>query len=288
VTTILVRQLGDDDGWSILGAATSNIEVTTPAAGEEISSPVHVAGRAWAFEGTVEVEVRADGEVGAIGAGYVTGGGDAMRPFAGDIAFETPGAPAGALVLLTRSAEDGRVWEAAVLRVRLRSTDVDAAACGPYRSPRPRPGPGEMEVKAYFNCDAHGGDVSLHPVYRIVPESPGVLRASLAALLAGPTEAERTATLGSWFSSATAGALLSVVIEDGHAVVDLADLRRIIPGASSSAGAALLLAQLDATVFQFRTVESVEYRFEGSCEAFTEWVQLGGCEPRTRAEASSD
>lgn len=288
VTTILVRQVGPGDDWSVLGAVTPNIDVTAPATGGEIASPVRVAGRAVAFEGTVQVEVREDGELGAIGTGFVTGGGDQMRGFTGTVDFETPGAPFGALVFFTESAENGQVWEGAAFRVALRSTDIDAAACGTYRSPRPRPAPGEMEVKAYFGCDADGGGLALHPVYRLVPESPRVLRASLEALLAGPTDAERAASLSSWFSSATTGMLRSVTIADGHAVVDFEDLRPVIPNASTSAGSMLLLSQLDTTVFQFRTVTSVEYRLEGGCEAFNEWLQYGGCDTRTRTEAATD
>lgn len=77
--------------------------------------------------------------------------------------------------------------------------------------------------------------------------------------------------------------LRSVSIVDGHAVIDLGDLRPVIPSASSSAGSALLLAQLDATVFQFRTVQTAEYRIQGSCGVFNEWLQYGGCDPRLRA-----
>lgn len=29
--------------------------------------------------------------------------------------------------------------------------------------------------------------------------------------------------------------------------------------------------------------QAAEYRINGSCEAFTEWLQYGGCEPRTRS-----
>ena len=287
VTTILVRQVGPGDDWSVLGAVTANIDVTAPAAGDEIASPVQVAGRAVAFEGTVQVEVRELGELGAIGAGFVTGAGDRMLAFSGSVDFDTPGGPHGALVFFTESAENGQVWEGAAFRVALRSTDIDAAACGTYRSPRPRPAQGEMEVKAYFSCDA-GDDGRLHPMYRLVPESPRVLRASLESLLAGPTDAERAASLSSWFSPATTGMLRSVTIADGYAVVDLDDLRPVIPNASASAGSALLLAQLDATVFQFRTVESVEYRLAGSCADFGEWLQYGGCDTRTRTEAATD
>lgn len=282
VTTILVRQVGPGDDWSVLGAVTANIDVTTPTAGEEIASPVRVAGRALAFEGNVQVEVRQDGSLGPIGAGFVTGGGDAMRDFTGLIPFETPSAPYGALVLFTQSAENGQVWEAAAFRVALRSTDADAASCGGYRPSRPILEPGQMEVKAYFNCDAAGEGVAPRPVYRRVSESSGVLRAALEVLLAGPTAEERDGSLSSWFSGATAGMLRSVTLTDGHAVVDFEDLAAVIPNASTSAGSALLLSQLDATVFQFRTVESVEYRLDGSCEAFNEWLQYGGCAPRTR------
>jgi hypothetical protein len=54
--------------------------------------------------------------------------------------------------------------------------------------------------------------------------------------------------------------LRSVTMDDDHhAVVDFdARLPDVIPNASSSAGSTQLLSQLDATVFQFRSVESVE------------------------------
>ncbi len=46
-----------------------------------------------------------------------------------------------------------------------------------------------------------------------------------------------------------------------------------IPGASSSTGSTLLLLELNGTVFSIPQVRSVEYRLEGSCEAFWEWLQ---------------
>ena len=58
VTTIILRQLSNETSWSVLGAATANIEVTGPSTGDEITSPVRVTGRALAFEGNVQVEVR--------------------------------------------------------------------------------------------------------------------------------------------------------------------------------------------------------------------------------------
>jgi hypothetical protein len=116
-TTVFVRQLGPDDTWWVLGSATANITTDAPGPGDAISSPVAVSGNAVAFEGTVNVEIRQDGARQPIGTGFVTGGGDIPRPFSGEIEFSAPTAQYGAIVFLTRSEEDGRVWEAAVLRV---------------------------------------------------------------------------------------------------------------------------------------------------------------------------
>jgi len=281
-TTVLLRQLSGESTWSVLGAGTANIEVTRPEAGATISSPVEVQGSALAFEGNVVVQVRQDGTAAPLGEAPVTGGGDVLRPFAGSIPFRAPTSAYGALVLLTHSAKDGSVWEAAVLRVRLSGGGGMApVACALPKAPAPPPG--SMVVRAYFTCDPASQALPAPiAVERVVQRQPGVLAASLGALLAGPSADERAAGLTSWFSGATAGMLHGVRIDAGHAVVDLGDLPSVIPGASSSAGAALLLSELDATVLQFPTVESAEYRLDGSCEAFTEWLQMGGCAPRTR------
>jgi Immunoglobulin-like domain of bacterial spore germination len=117
-TTVFVRQLGADDTWWVLGSATGGITLDTPGAGDTVTSPLTLTGSALAFEGNVGVEVREDGAREPIGTGVVTGGGDVERPFEGQVEFSAPNAEGGALVLLTRSAEDGRVWQAAVTRVR--------------------------------------------------------------------------------------------------------------------------------------------------------------------------
>ena len=285
VTTVLVRQLSGEQTWSVLGAATEGIELTEPAPSALLRSPVTLRGSALAFEGHVDVQVREDGRATPLGEGFVTGGGDVARPFTGTVRFSAPTTAYGSLVLLTRSAEDGSVWQASVQRARLApGTGAQPAACGTFRPAHPALPAGSMEVAVSFTCDPGGQAVGPpFEVYRAVPTSPRVLTAALTALLAGPTTQERDGGLTSWFSPATAGLLRGVTLTDGRAIVDLRDLRTVIPGASSSAGSALLLSQLDATVFRFPTVSSVEYRIDGSCTAFTEWLQLGGCTPRTRS-----
>lgn len=119
VTTVFVRRLGPDDAWYVIGTATPNITVTQPTPLATITSPVALAGTSTAFEGTVQVEVRVDGRDEPIATGFVTGGANGeLGPFEDGLAFPPPGSVSGAIVFFTVSAEDGRILETAVVRVR--------------------------------------------------------------------------------------------------------------------------------------------------------------------------
>lgn len=50
VTTVLLRRLSGEDSWSVLGATTDSIRVTSPEALAVITSPVTVRGAAWTVE----------------------------------------------------------------------------------------------------------------------------------------------------------------------------------------------------------------------------------------------
>jgi hypothetical protein len=117
-TTVFVRQLTADDSWWVLGAAAESIAIDEPEQGAVVESPLTISGSASAFEGTVDVELRADDNGEPIYVGFVTGGGAPSRaPFSDTIEFTSPGAGGGALVLFSRSSEDGRVLEASALRI---------------------------------------------------------------------------------------------------------------------------------------------------------------------------
>ncbi len=117
-TTVFVRQLTADDSWWVLGAAAESIAIDEPEQGAVVDSPLTISGTASAFEGTVDVELRADGNGEPIYVGFVTGGGAPSRaPFSDTIDFTSPGTGGGALVLFSRSSEDGRVLEASALRI---------------------------------------------------------------------------------------------------------------------------------------------------------------------------
>jgi hypothetical protein len=123
VTTVFVRQL-QDDLWWVLGSATGNIRLDSPGAGDAITTPVRLVGAANSFEGHVSVTIIEDDGAQPIATGYLTGAMGELGPFDSEIGFlRPPGHRFGAILLTTTSAEDGRLWEAAVVRVQF-STSV--------------------------------------------------------------------------------------------------------------------------------------------------------------------
>jgi spore germination protein GerM len=122
--TVVLRQLGAQGSsgpWTVVAVTSPNIEVTRPGPLDKVTSPVRVTGRAHVFEGTVNVEVREDGMLAgqSLGKGFVTGGGDMLRPFSGDVTFRAPSKPAGAVVFTEISQADGQsILRAAVVKVR--------------------------------------------------------------------------------------------------------------------------------------------------------------------------
>jgi len=250
--------------WRVTNAFSDNIHVKNPSNLDEIASPLPLIGLARAFEGTVQVEVRQDGQQfgDALGTGFVTGRGDGvLGDFDDSIEFAPPSEPAGAVVFYTESAEDGSVLEATVVRVAFATS-----------------GSADLTVDVWFSSADEGFVARTRTVARTSP-----LRGTLTELLMGPTEDERSDGLSSMFSEDTAGMLRDVnITSDGTAIVDFdAALRDTIPNASTSAGSAALIGQLNRTIFQFESVEAIEYRLGGSCEAFWEWLQ-GSCHAVTR------
>jgi spore germination protein GerM len=129
-----------------------------------------------------------------------------------------------------------------------------------------------QSVDVFFGVDGSSDCAEVQAFPRQVPSDLDPIEGAFEALLAGPTQAESGAT--SWFSADTGEALRSVTLADGLLTVDLDDLSSVISGASSSCGSAALLAQLQATGFQFPEVQQIEFQFEGSCEVFFNFLQM--------------
>lgn len=98
----------------------------------------------------------------------------------------------------------------------------------------------------------------LLPTRRTEAFDPAVGSIALRSLLAGPTEAERAAGLGTAIPASTT--LNSLVIEDGIATVDLSGS---YDDASGTTGETLRLAQVVYTITQFPTVTGVLFELDG-------------------------
>lgn len=126
-TVVAVRQLGTvgpSGAWTVVGATSPDIEVDAPVVAARVTSPLAVTGRARAFEGTVQVEVREDGMVfgQSLGSTFVTGRGDGvLGPFSGSLSYRAPTRPGGAVVFFEQSMADSGspVLRATAVRVAL-------------------------------------------------------------------------------------------------------------------------------------------------------------------------
>lgn len=111
--------------FSVLGVTTDTIRVDRPAEAitpsdlAVITPPLTISGQALAFEGTVNIRVVQikSGVVRQLGSGHVTGGGDVMRPFTGEINFAAPGTGTGWVLASELSAYNGAVTKVTAVRV---------------------------------------------------------------------------------------------------------------------------------------------------------------------------
>lgn len=118
VTTVLVRQFDPAGHWWVLGATTPNLVLAQPTVGSPVRSPVTLRGTSTAFEAQIRTEIRQDSTATPLGEGTAMGGSNGeMGPFTDVLAFIAPSQAYGAVMLSTRSAKDGTIAEATVVRV---------------------------------------------------------------------------------------------------------------------------------------------------------------------------
>ena len=282
-TDVSLIRVGADGPWVVTGAATSSVLPAAPAANAAIGSPVNVSGKGRGFEGNIVARVIevTGSTVSILGFQPMIGGSmGTLENYSGQVMFSAPHRKIGAMLYLTDTGLDIGSDEFALVPVRFGGIPAPITTTT-------RPGPGcqaptvpsgdpatTMLVTVVYHC----GEGAV-PLQRRVAKNSAVLRTSLEQLLAGPTADEAAGGFTSFFSPATASLLNGVTIHpDGSAIVDFGDLAPVIPNASSSAGSAALLAELDGTLGSITGITSAEYRINGSCEAFWNFLQ-GTCHP---------
>lgn len=146
----------------------------------------------------------------------------------------------------------------------------------------PPTAPGVMVLTVYYTCGPSTVPTAEHFVYREVAETDLILTKTLEELVKGPDIVERAAGFVSFFSEDTADAFAGVTLNAGRATIDFRGLEEI-NNISTSSGSEFFLANLHSNVFQFDTIDAVEYRLNGSCDDFWNLLQRE-CQLVTRAE----
>jgi hypothetical protein len=139
---------------------------------------------------------------------------------------------------------------------------------------------GSMHVSVMRHCPPGRFPAQWQAVSHYVPSGPDPIAATVEALLAGPDSWEEENGYSSFFSMESADALNSVTLDGNRIIIDFND-NILIGNASTSNGSLFFLAELQANLYQFEQVESIEFRLNGSCDAFMGWLQAE-CQVFTR------
>lgn len=126
-------------------------------------------------------------------------------------------------------------------------------------------------VAVYFSCPPDLGLPDEATVYRFEREvDPAAstqerLSLTLTEYLEGPSEEQQRR---GYSSALTGSKVRSVVVEEGHAVVDFNDSLEELGGFGTPTFGRIVIAELAENVFQFSDIESVSFELEGSCRRF--------------------
>ncbi len=152
-------------------------------------------------------------------------------------------------------------------------TTTTAGAAEPAICAEDEPDPDEGTIlQIYLPCgsdDLAGGSF----VYRTVAPTDLVLTATMTELTGGLDDGEADLGFNSPLPGSADGSFLGLTISDGIAYVSFANEDIFPPGASTAEGSQVFLSTLNANVFQFSTINAVQYRIGPSCDAF--WQRLG-------------
>jgi hypothetical protein len=139
-------------------------------------------------------------------------------------------------------------------------------------------------LRVFYPCGSNPLASGQVWVYRTVAPTDLVLTTTMREMVNGLDEEEAALGYRSPFPDSAPGSFLGATIDRDDAKAFLEFTADIFPeGADTPEGAQVFLSTLNANVFQFSTIDQVEYRLGGSCDAF--WQQLGSsCDVITRSE----
>jgi len=238
--------------------AVSGIQVVSPKANEEISSPLKITGSVngdgWAgFEGQVGTVKLLDGVGKELATGILTATTEwttLPTNFETTLNFISESAQSGTLVFHNENAsglpEKDKTFS---LPVKIKSSGET------------------MKVKVYFNNNIMDPEVSCNkvfPVERVILKTESTGSASLLELFKGPTEEEKKA---GFFTSINGGVRLQslmIGMESGTARADFNE--KLEEGIGGSCKVSAIRAQITQTLKQFSTIKNVIISINGRTE----------------------
>jgi hypothetical protein len=165
------------------------------------------------------------------------------------------------------------------------TTTTTSGAVAPAVCADEEPTDGNVTVlRVYYPCGSNTLASGQVWVYRAVAPTDLVLTTTMNEMVKGVDDEEAALGYRSPFPDTATGSFLGATIDRDEAKAFLEFTSDVFPdGVDTPEGAQVFLSTLNANVFQFSTINQVEYRLGGSCDAF--WQQLGAsCEVITRSE----
>lgn len=269
-----VPQKNNGNVTPIIPLPPKGIIIESPQPNEEIISPVHiqgyVTGEGWiGFEGMVGSVTLQDEKGNIVGTTSLNATTDWMKlptSFETTLSFSPSVSNKGVLIFKNDNpsglSELAREYNFPIL---FGANNQETMNITIYLS-------GPMDDNT--SCD------KVYAVGRTTLKTKAVAQATMKELLKGPSQGEKDQKFSSFFSDATKDALLSLIIKNETAYVNLADLRKIIPNASTSCGSSQLMSQIETTLKQFPTINKVIVAFDGDPQTFYDWIQVG-CDTTT-------
>ena len=240
---------GDDteipeDDENFTSSDSGNIRVYEPDANDTVSLPLVIEGEARVFEAAYNYRLLdEDGTV--LVARYGTAEAEdtgEFGTFSVRASYPEPQGETGTLEVFALSAKDGSEIDMVSIPVKFAAVE-------------------SMQVKAFFTTEATADDCAVvEAVERRIPKTSAVGSAAIEQLLAGPTIDEAEEGFGTSINSGVT--MNRLVIEDGVATVEFDEMFEA--GMGGSCRVTAVRAQVEQTLMQFSTVQSVVILVEGT------------------------
>lgn len=136
--------------------------------------------------------------------------------------------------------------------------------------------PKDMIVRVYFNNKGSEIDCKkVFPIDRKIAYNENKTQAALQELFKGPYKAEEKLGFNSVFSLKTANAVKDIKVVNKVSYINLEDIRKIVPNASTSCGAALFMASINQTMKHNSSTQKNYFAIDGNPQTFYDWMQIG-------------